>query len=473
MPGEALGEYDVAIVGGGIYGAMLAMESQGRGLSTLLVERGDFGAGTSFNNLRTIHGGLRYLQSADLARFNASVRARRWFLKTFPDLVKPLGCLMPLTGRGLHRPAVMAVALMVNDLLAFGRNRGLPVESRLPNGSVVGPEEIHEICPAVDTRKYPTAALWHDACLPDSPRLLVEVLRWAESKGAQLRNYTEAEELVVRSGSVVGLRCRDVSTGERLEVRARNVVIATGTAVPETLERFGLAQAARWQPSLAWNLVLDRPPPSSHAVAVSARANEAIRFLHPFHGRCIAGTWHELTSSLEPTPEQVDASLADLNAALPGFDVRRCDVVRVMAGALPAEHGEAMKLTARPDVIDHERVNGVRGLFSVTGIKFTTAQTVAHKLMNRVRPFSGQIWTQRPAPIPAWRFMSCELETPWTRRRLEGLMNDEWVVRPEDLAERRTNLWELGRAGQRVARRMFDLRAKRSSEYCGNGTDDG
>lgn len=466
-------EYDVVIVGGGIYGAMLAMESQGRGLSTLLVERDDFGAGTSFNNLRTIHGGLRYLQSADLARFNASVRARRWFLKTFPDLVKPLGCLMPLNGRGLHRSPVMAAALMVNDLFAWGRNQGMPAETWLPSSSLVGPEEIQTICPLVDTQRYRRAALWHDACVPDSPRLLVEILRWAESKGAHLLNYTEAEELIVRSGSVAGLRCRGLVTQDLLDVRARNVVVATGTAVPRTLERFGLGRAARWQPSLAWNLLLDKPPPSSHAVAVAAGADGNTRFLHPFHGRCLVGTWHRLTSSVQPTPEQVDASLADLNAALPGFNVSRSDVVRVMAGTLPAAKGDAMKLTARPEVIDHGGANGVQGLFSVTGVKFTTAQTVAHKLMNRIRPFSGQIWTERPAPRSAWQIMSCELDAPWTRRRLKHLMDEEWVVRPEDLAERRTNLWEHGEAGQRIARQIFDQRAKRTIEHCGNGANDG
>jgi glycerol-3-phosphate dehydrogenase len=332
---------------------------------------------------------------------------------------------------------------------------------------------MRKLCPLVDTERYRRAAVWYDACVPDSPRLLIEVLRWAESKGAELRNYTEAENLLVRSGSVAGLLCRDVGTGETLEVRARVVVVATGSGVPRMLERFGLKPTARWQSSLAWNLLIDRPPPSDHALAVTVPSDGTTRFLHPFHGRCLVGTWHELTSTTQPTPDQVGASLAEVNAALPGFGAEQSDILRVMAGTLPAEPGDAMKLTVRPDVIDHGRVNGVQGLFSVTGIKFTTAQTVAHKLMNRIRPFSGQIWSERPTPRSTWRTMPCELEAPWTRRRLQRLIDQEWVVRPEDLAERRTNLWQHGGAGRRIARQLVRNQSRRMNEYRGNGTDDG
>jgi glycerol-3-phosphate dehydrogenase len=89
-------DYDLIIVGGGIYGAMLALESVFRGLKPLLLEKSDFGAATSFNSLRIVHGGLRYLQTLDLPRHFESVRERRWFLRNFPDHVRPLPCLMPL-----------------------------------------------------------------------------------------------------------------------------------------------------------------------------------------------------------------------------------------------------------------------------------------------------------------------------------------------------------------------------------------
>ena len=86
----ALSKYDLIIIGGGIYGAMLSVEAGLRNLRSLLLERDDFGGATSYNSLRIIHGGFRYLQSLDLQRFYESVGERRWFLQTFPDLIQPL-----------------------------------------------------------------------------------------------------------------------------------------------------------------------------------------------------------------------------------------------------------------------------------------------------------------------------------------------------------------------------------------------
>jgi len=85
--------FDLIIVGGGIYGAMLMLEAARAGLKSLLLEKADFGGGTSFNNLRIVHGGLRYLQTLHLSRMRESVTERRWFLQTFPEFVHPLPCL--------------------------------------------------------------------------------------------------------------------------------------------------------------------------------------------------------------------------------------------------------------------------------------------------------------------------------------------------------------------------------------------
>ena len=115
--GDPMGEvFDLIIVGGGVYGIMLALESARRGLKALLLERGDFGGATSRNSLRIVHGGLRYLQTFDLLRFREHVSERRWFMRHFPDLVEPLACLMPLYGKGIYRTSVFRAASALNEL---------------------------------------------------------------------------------------------------------------------------------------------------------------------------------------------------------------------------------------------------------------------------------------------------------------------------------------------------------------------
>ena len=100
-------DYDLVVVGAGIQGAALFLEASRRGMRALVLDKGDFGGSTSWNSLRILHGGLRYLQTLDLPRFRQSVRARRWFFQAFPQLVRPLPCLMPLRGKGLKRNSVL------------------------------------------------------------------------------------------------------------------------------------------------------------------------------------------------------------------------------------------------------------------------------------------------------------------------------------------------------------------------------
>jgi glycerol-3-phosphate dehydrogenase len=128
---EQIGQhtYDVIIIGGGIYGSMVLLESSRAGLKAILLEKNDFGNLTSFNNLRLIHGGLRYLQSLHFSRIHESVKERTWFLRNFPDLVKPLPCLMPLYRNPTKNRLTLGVALRVNDWLTQNRNSGLPPKS--------------------------------------------------------------------------------------------------------------------------------------------------------------------------------------------------------------------------------------------------------------------------------------------------------------------------------------------------------
>jgi len=126
--------FELIIIGGGIYGIMIALESARRGISTLLLEKRDFGAHTTLNHLKTVHGGLRYLQSADIIRFTESVKERRWFLKYLGEYVKPMPCVMPLYGDGLYKNSVFRAALLLNDFLSLFRNRGLSADKKIKNG---------------------------------------------------------------------------------------------------------------------------------------------------------------------------------------------------------------------------------------------------------------------------------------------------------------------------------------------------
>src|ERR687888_24873 len=124
--------FDVVVVGGGVYGLAVAYDAAQRGLSVALVERDDFGSGSSFNHHRTIHGGLRYLQHFDVGRARESVRERRTIARIAPHAVKPLPFAVPLY-RSLQRGKLaMHAGFLLDLVVSAGRNRGVPASHRLP-----------------------------------------------------------------------------------------------------------------------------------------------------------------------------------------------------------------------------------------------------------------------------------------------------------------------------------------------------
>src|SRR5213594_4816224 len=128
--------FDVLVVGGGIYGLTIAFDAAQRGLSVALIERDDFGSGTSFNHLRTIHGGVRYLQTLDLVRARESVRERRTMARIAPHAVRPLPFAVPIYRSLTKGKLAMRAGFLLDRLVAVGRNRGVAPSHRLPAGRV-------------------------------------------------------------------------------------------------------------------------------------------------------------------------------------------------------------------------------------------------------------------------------------------------------------------------------------------------
>ena len=124
--------FDVLVVGGGISGLTIAYDAAQRGLKAALIERDDFGSGASFNHLRTIHGGLRYLQHLDVRRARESIRERRTIARIAPHALRPMPFALPLYRSVVRGKTVMRAGFLVDRVIAFGRNRGVISSLKLP-----------------------------------------------------------------------------------------------------------------------------------------------------------------------------------------------------------------------------------------------------------------------------------------------------------------------------------------------------
>jgi glycerol-3-phosphate dehydrogenase len=378
--------FDLLVIGGGIYGLTIACDAAARGLAVALVEAADFGSGSSFNHLRTIHGGLRYLQSLDMARARESIRERRVLARIVPHAIRPLPFVLPLGQSLLNGSLAMHVGFLLDRLLGHGRNADVPKELHLPSGRVLGRDAALALCPDLPREGWHAAAVWHDYTTIEPDRLTLAWAIAADEHGAVLSNYVDAQSLIVDQGRVHGVRAIDGDSGRVLEIAARMTVNATGGQVDRLLADHGASTA---MPLLkAMNLVTRRPA-SDPAVGGRARSGRHL-FRVPWMGRAVFGTWESpraaQSSDPEPHGDEVGAFIEELNSAFPALGLTQADVTLVHRGLVPAAPGKAgqVALEKHEQVCDHVTRHGIAGLISVAGTKYTTARAVAARVVDRV-----------------------------------------------------------------------------------------
>lgn len=388
MTDKSKKEYDVLVIGGGIYGVMFALEAARENRRVMLFERADWGSGSTENWLRILHGGLRYLQTADLPRFFESVRERSWFLEHFPEYTRPVRCVMPLYRRGSRSRLIMRTALLVNDVLSVHRNRRLADTNRLPGGSVISAKEVSGLLPYVDTDGLVGGALWYDAMVIEPQLLLMQLLDWCKHYNVEMRNYAEVVEIETGEGAVSGVHAVLRNSSDRQFFGAPVVINAAGHAVPKIAEQAGSAIPVVPANSWAWNVLFDIPFAGDCAAAVHERRKDAqVFFVVPWQGRMLAGTGHAPIASGDRArgvpADFMRRFVRDLHNAAPGLGVSMQKVARVFAGNLPVEQHNPEELTSRPIIVDHSHL-GLSGLYSVWGIKYTTVRAVVRRTLKQV-----------------------------------------------------------------------------------------
>src|SRR5690606_7869316 len=227
-------EFDVVVVGGGIVGAGAALDAATRGLSVALVEARDFASGTSSRSSKLIHGGLRYLEQHNFDLVREALTERGLLLQRIaPHLVRPVPFLLPTTRRFWER-GYLGAGVALYDALAFqmGSTRGVPHHRHLSRRKAL------KLAPALRKDALVGAIQYWDAQVDDA-RYVVTVLRTAAAYGAQIASRTQCIGFLREGERVTGVRILDLESGNKTEVRARQVVNATGVWTDEIQELVG------------------------------------------------------------------------------------------------------------------------------------------------------------------------------------------------------------------------------------------
>ena len=434
-------ELDLLIVGGGVVGSGAALDAVTRGLSVGILEARDWASGTSSRSSKLIHGGLRYLEMFDFRLVREALKERGLLLQRLaPHLVRPVEFVYPLTHHGWERLYVGA-GLTLYDALASVSSTA----SGVPRHKHLTKTQALRMVPSLRKDALVGAVRYYDAQVDDA-RHTMFLVRTAVAYGALAANRSRVMGFIRQGERVTGVRVRDLETGQDLQVRAKQVLNATGVWTDETQSLVGERGQFQVRASKGIHLVVPRDRIRSQAGLI-LRTPTSVLFVIPWGRHWIIGTtdtdWSLDKAHPAASSSDIDYILGHVNNVLV-TPLTREDVEGVYAGLRPLLAGESETTSAlsREHVVAHP----TPGLVVVAGGKYTTYRVMAADAVDEVaRGLDGRVPPSCTQRIP---LLGAEgYDAAWNARHRTATRYDIHVAWVEHL---------LGRYGS-MATEVLDL----------------
>jgi glycerol-3-phosphate dehydrogenase len=394
---------DLLVVGGGINGVGIARDAAGRGLSVLLVERGDLAGATSSASSKLIHGGLRYLEQYEFRLVHESLAEREVLLAAAPYIIRPLRFVLPVHD-GLRPPWLLRLGLFLYDHIG-GRKR-------LPATRTVRRDRQPVFAPLADTYRL---GFEYSDCWADDARLVVVNAIDAQQRGAQIEPGW-ALTAARREGTLwlVDITSR---TGERRTVSARALVNAAGPWVEDILRATGAHRHTSLRLVKGSHIIVRRLYEGSQAYTLQ-NADGRVVFAIPYEDDFTLIGTTDIPFSGDPTNVHVDGTeVSYLCGLISGYlktPVTPKDVVWNYSGVRPLhdDGGVSASTVTRDYVFDLDAAAGQAPLLSIFGGKLTTYRKLAEHALSKLLPVlevSSRPWT-RGAILPGGDIPRGDLE---------------------------------------------------------------
>jgi glycerol-3-phosphate dehydrogenase len=372
-------ELQVLVVGGGVVGAGVALDAATRGLSVGLVESRDFASGTSSRSSKLIHGGLRYLEQFNFGLVREALTERALLMQRIaPHLVRAVPFLFPFSHYGWER-AYVGTGVSIYDALGIARGqvRGVPLHRQLTRRHAL------RLAPALRKSALTGALQYWDAQVDDS-RYVATLMRTAAGYGAHVASRTQVTGFLREGERVTGVHAVDLETGAALEIRAQQVVNATGVWTDEIQAMVGGRGSINVRMSKGVHLVVPRDRIHS-STGIILRTPVSVLFVIPWGRHWIIGTtdtdWTLSKAHPAASRADIDYVLDQVNRVL-AVPLTRDDVEGVYAGLRPLLAGESENTSKLSR--EHTVAHPVPGLVMIAGGKYTTYRLMARDAVDAV-----------------------------------------------------------------------------------------
>jgi glycerol-3-phosphate dehydrogenase len=360
--------YDLIVVGGGITGAGVARDAALRGLSCLLLEKGDFASGVTSKSTRLIHGGLRYLANFEMDLVAESLRERAILRKQAPYLINPMPILIPIYRGDAHGRAVLSLGIHLYDLLSH--------EKDIPHYFTCNREKTLGFEPRLNQDGLVGSALFYDHQILMPERLVIENIISAKAAGNGLLNYVRVEKIEQTNVGVV-VTAKDTLTGRSFRCQSKVLINAAGPWIDTVRQAGDIDHTKIIFPTKGIHLVL--PKLSDQALFVTSRDGRMF-FIIPFSAYSLIGTTDTKyggdLDEVHADQSDVDYLLTESRRILPKMNLTKESILYTYAGIRPlAFSGRSeSKISRKHRVIQEGRNNRI---ITIAGGKLTTYRNMA------------------------------------------------------------------------------------------------
>jgi glycerol-3-phosphate dehydrogenase len=365
--------YDVVIIGAGINGAGIARDAAMRGLTVLVIEKGELGAGTTSASTRLIHGGLRYLEHFEFGLVYESLRERETLLRIAPDLVRPLAIAIPIYKQNRRGRLTLRAGMILYDLLSWRKS--------LPRHRMLSRDETLERWPGLNPEGLVGSALYYDAQVEFPERLVLANVVSAREFGAEVLTHTRVTNLVVEDGRVSGVEFQ-----EQL-VEAAVVINAAGPWIDQVLEPVKSPKLIGGTKG-SHIVVPVFPGAPANALYLEARSDGRPIFIIPWNKLYLIGTtdvrFEGDPDEVRCEPWEIDYLLSETNLALPAANLTRDSILYTYSGVRPLPvtgDKDEQSITRRHFIREHPRLPN---LLSIVGGKLTTYRSLSEECVDLI-----------------------------------------------------------------------------------------